>query len=398
MPSALQNNLVYEKPFYNRLNGAETLDIVAKESGSSRYINQSIDKEESVELDPNNLVSSKAEHRIHDGQKRYKTLGKTTSSKYPRPKTLFYVGFENNLIDGNLSKEISKYVLSVSKPNVLYTTKKMNQYNRIKYVYENVSYGDLKITFIDVKDNPIEQAFFQYLRYNNYDFSGSFGINDLVDDTKYKTYTDYKYEDSDWGLNINSNDKMFNSITIYEMFLNSIMVYKIENPVLKDINFGENKMGEYGYNEITVTFQVEGITNILDMKNINGNEREIYNVIGEQITKVGGKDLANYLGMRWYEGLGECAIDPMDFDLRHNYNYYRYNTYNQKNISNEKIQNANNKLQLERAERQQIDYSNYSNKSRYYWISDGIGTENDYSNIGKLFAPRSKQLIDYFGF
>ena len=83
--------------------------------------------------------SSKAEHRIHDGQKRYKTLGKTTSSKYPRPKTLFYVGFENNLIDGNLSKEISKYVLSVSKPNVLYTTKKIKNL-LLRYIFSFIIY------------------------------------------------------------------------------------------------------------------------------------------------------------------------------------------------------------------------------------------------------------------
>ena len=38
-----------------------------------------------IQLNPNNLVSSETEHRIHDGQKRYKTLGKTTSSKYPSP-------------------------------------------------------------------------------------------------------------------------------------------------------------------------------------------------------------------------------------------------------------------------------------------------------------------------
>ena len=47
-----------------------------------------------IQLSPDNLVSSETVHRISDGQKRFKTLGKTTSSKYPRPKTLFYVGFE----------------------------------------------------------------------------------------------------------------------------------------------------------------------------------------------------------------------------------------------------------------------------------------------------------------
>ena len=48
--------------------------------------------------------------------------------------------------------------------------KEMKQYNRKKYIIEGVKYGPLKITFIDVKDNPIQQAFFDYLRKNNNDF------------------------------------------------------------------------------------------------------------------------------------------------------------------------------------------------------------------------------------
>lgn len=390
--------------FSLRTDGAETLDMVVSGTGGpSKYgIKENIktDLDKSEQLDPNNLISSVNEHRISDGQKRYGTLGKTTSSKYPRPKTLFYVGFENNYVTGvtsEMSKEISKYVLSVDKPTITYATKKMNQYNRIKYVYEDVKYGQLKITFIDVKDNPVQQAFFQYLRYNNNDFdTGAEGNND----DKYKLYYDNNTDFSsrtpkEWGLNINSNQKMFKSITIYEMFLNNLMVYKIENPVLNNINFGSNKIGDYGYNEITVVFDVEGITNILDMKNINGNNGTRYDVIGEQIARVGGAELAHYLGMRWYEGLG--ASEPVGSDIKGTYKYWDNNITN-KQETNSKIERTNNKLHLEQAERRMLDYTNYSNKTKYYWISDGIGTETRWSDIGKLFVARSKQLNDHFGF
>lgn len=345
-----------------------------------------------IQLSPDNLVSSETEHRISDGQKRFKTLGKTTSSKYPRPKTLFYVSFENNkIIDSNLSKELSNYVLSIDKPTITYTTKKMNQYNRIKYVYGDIKYGPLKITFIDVKDNPIQQAFFQYLRHNN---------NDIVtDDEKYKTYSDYKYEDSNWGLNINSNDKMFTSITIYEMFLDRLMVYKVENPVLNQINFGSNKLGDFAYNEITVTFDVEGITNILDKKIIDDSSEESINVIGEQIARIGGANLAHYLGMRWFEGSGATG-EQTDITLYGTYTYWNNNIIN-KNETNQKIQNARNKLQLEQAERSATQYLNSTNKTKYYWIPDGIGNVGraiSVEDIGKLASPRNRQLTDYFGF
>lgn len=346
-----------------------------------------------IQLSPDNLVSSETEHRISDGQKRFKTLGKTTSSKYPRPKTLFYVSFENNnmIIDSNLSKELSNYVLSIDKPTITYTTKKMNQYNRIKYVYEDIKYGQLKISFIDVKDNPIQQAFFQYLRHNN---------NDIVtDDEKYDSYSDYKYEDSDWGLNINSNEKMFTSITIYEMFLDRLMVYKVENPVLNQINFGSNKLGDFAYNEITVTFDVEGITNILDKKNIDGSSEESINVIGEQIARIGGADLAHYLGMRWFEGRGATG-EQSDITLYGTYTYWNNNIIN-KNETDQKIQNARNKLQLEQAERSTTQYLNSTNKTKYYWINDGVGNVGravSINDIGKLSSPRIRQLTDYFGF
>lgn len=356
------------------------------------YANQNKDIDEAEQLDPNNLVSSRSEHRISDGQKRYKTLGKTTSSKYPRPKTLFRVFFEPNTdmdIDTTMCDELSKYVLSVDKPSVTYTTKQMNQYNRIKYVYDNIKYGTLKITFIDVKDNPIQEAFFSYMKKNN---------SDIKNDKEEEKYRDYyektsNYTDnnpSSWGLNINSNKKMFKSIKICEMFLDRLMVYKIENPVFKDINFGSNKIGDYSYNEIVVQFDVEGITNIYEGKL----------AIGGSISDFGGANLAHKLGMRWYGGTelgtneyktisnGNIIIGQPDQD------------YINQLKTDEKIRNAENKLQLKQAENALTNYSNYTNKTKYYWISDS----NDYGraigvdDIGKLFAPRYRQLTDLFKF
>ena len=395
--------------FADRESGAETMDIVSAAMGNSKYGNDNHDKDEKAQLDPNNLVPSQSEHRISDGQKRFRTLGKTTSSKYPRPKTLFKVFFEPNKEMDVLQEycdELSKFVMSVTKPDVQYTTKEMNQYNRKKYIIEGVKYGPLKISFIDVKDNPIQQAFFTYLRKNNDDFKENGNKESNYESYKENNITNFN-ENTDWGLNINSSKHMFNSITICEMFLNRLMVYKIENPTLKSINFGENKIGDFGFNEITVTFDVEGITNILEYSDEDGKTRSWGdNVIGETISRIGGEELAHFLGMRWYEGIGgeENQID----------NKYLPSYINHKDQtiyeSNRKIESA----QLKQQEKM-INYTNQMaendpNKTIYRWLPD----DNDYSNnnvldvllgtvrnpqdIGKVFSPRIKQLTDYFKF
>lgn len=412
------NTFIFHEQFNERKDGSETLKKVAAESGVSKYRNYKEDDDEKAQLDPNNLVSSQSEHRISDGQKRFRTLGKTTSSKYPRPKTLFYVSFEGNEeinISSDECLELSKFVMNVTKPNVQYITKEMNQYNRKKYIIEGVKYGQLKITFIDVKDNPIQQAFFKYLRYNNNDFKNHYDSKkenkDNTDNDLENTYRFYKennktnFDDVDWGLNINSSKHMFKSITIYEMFLDSLMVYKIENPTLQNINFGENKIGDFGYNEITVTFDVEGITNILNQSKFNVSK----GIIGEKIAEIGGADLAHYLGMRWYQGVGNIENNNIQIEDKYLPSYINHKDQTI-DATNRKIESA----QLKQQEKM-VNYANQlvendPNKTVYRWIPD----DNDYSNnnvldvllgtvrnpqdIGKVFSPRIKQLTDYFKF
>ena len=191
------------------------------------------------------------------------------------------------------------------------------------------------------------------------------------------------------------------------MFLARLMVYKIENPTLKSINFGENKIGEFGYNEIAVTFDVEGITNILNYTDKDGENHNLgKDIIGNQIATIGGEKLAEILGMRWYEGLSgeENQID----------NKYLSSYINHKDqtidASNRKIESAQRKQQ-----EKMINYANQlvendPNKTVYRWLPD----DNDYSNnnvldvllgtvrspqdIDKVYSPRIKQLTDYFKF
>ena len=230
-----------------------------------------------------NMINDAESVYYTDGQFRYKTKDELSSSKYPRPKTLFTVFFKgNDILNTKDCIELSKFVMSVDKPNISYTTKQMNQYNRIRYIYENIKYGNLKITFIDVKDSPIQQKFFKYLKENNYDI-------------------DYS-NTNNWGLNINSNKKIFDRIIIEEKYLNSYMSYYVINPVLKDISFGTNKMGDYEYNEIVVTFDVESVSNIVYGHSSLTDNQKINNEI-DQIYKNRVNDISTKYSTKFFEKL-----------------------------------------------------------------------------------------------
>lgn len=420
----------------------------------NKDIKKSFKETYEVQYEPNNLVPSVSEHRVSDGQKRYRTLGKTTSSNYPRPKTLFKVFFEPNKemgVNDTMCDELTKYVFEVTKPTITYTTKQMNQYNRIKYVYDNVKYGDLKITFIDVKDSPIQQAFFSYMMKNNNDIK-----NNNLDEPNYDKYYENNktgFEDTNWGLNINSSNHMFNSITICEYFLNKIMVYKIENPTLKDINFGANKIGDYNYNEITVTFAVEGITNMYNYNEsfVDAIGRDIFTVGNE--FGIGPSKLAEILGMRWYEGDGYSDSETNDYlkdILEKNTIVKDANAYAKLKTS-ELLSTADSIEYKKEIDAIKTSYADNRNKNPYYWFdmnrtqlqqaglstqdfgyTGSKGTPNDISrnmeelaqlgmandsnyssgnaldallgvvtspqDISKLAAPRIKQLFDHFKF
>lgn len=255
-----------------------------------------------------NVISCEWNDNITDGQKRYRTLENNSASNYPKVKTMFYIlfDFERYMLDilgsnrnktyrdnyynyDDIAKELSKYVINVRKPTITYDLKKMNQYNRIKYIKTNKTFGDLTITFMDVKDSSIQQAFFNYLKEIDYDF-------DNKNDSSWSKYGESRNDYSEnWGLKLESNRKMFSSITIAEMFINKLMVYTVQNPVLKSITFDDNKMGDFSPMNVTVTFSIEGLNNNLLIDGID----KYTDVIGKNISEIGGEDLAHLLQKQW---------------------------------------------------------------------------------------------------
>lgn len=180
-----------------------------------------------------------------------------------------------------LSYEMSKLVKGYDKPSVSFDTTELNEYNRKRIIYKDVKYQDVTVTFYDVKDNPVQQFFNAYLKF----ICGDFLCKDHnlweapIDNNHWQNIEGYKTVDgktingtylgnlNSYGLNINSNFRLIDRISFCEYYMDRLMVYTIENPVVTSIKWGEGRMGDFAANDIQVTFKYEGITN--DLVDIN---------------------------------------------------------------------------------------------------------------------------------
>lgn len=217
-----------------------------------------------------------------------------------------------------LSYEISKLVKAYDKPSVSFDVSEMNEYNRKRLVYKDVKYQDVNITFYDVKDNPIQQFFNAYLKFicgdfickdhnlweapiNNNHWQNAEGYKTVEGKTVNPTYVGNL---NSYGLNIDSNFRLINRISFCEYYMDRLMVYTIENPVITAIKWGEGRMGDFTANDIQVTFKYEGITNdLVDIvpynvdwdKKINGDLAYTRYMVNKEIKR----DVATFLQTRY---------------------------------------------------------------------------------------------------
>jgi len=186
-----------------------------------------------------------------------------------------------------LSFEISKMVKSYDKPGISsLDATEFNEYNRKRYVYTGIKYKDVKISFYDVKESPVQQFFIAYLKFINGDSfcKDASTWEKPIDNCHWQNAKGYKTVDgqsingtyygnlNSFGLNIDSNFRLIDRISFCEYYMNKMTVYTIENPVVTSIDFGSGIMGDFQSNDITVTFKYEGITNDLIVDEIENIE------------------------------------------------------------------------------------------------------------------------------
>lgn len=173
-----------------------------------------------------------------------------------------------------LSYEMGKMCKGYSIPNISMKTKSFNEYNRRRKLYAgNSEYGDLTLTFFDVKENPVQQFIFNYLKFINNDFfmKGNENWFNTFSSNKWNQQSDtgsghltsslQSYDYNPFGFTTDSNIQFIQSISICEFFMDKCMVYTIINPKIISIEFGNASRDSMNGKDIRVTFSIEGITN-----------------------------------------------------------------------------------------------------------------------------------------
>ena len=198
-----------------------------------------------------------------------------------------------------LSKELSKFTKSVDRPKIKLNTITLNQYNRKRIVYKNAEFPSVKVTFYDVKNSPVQRFFFSYLKIINDTFLMKSKNSYIMDNMYDNNYAKYFEE---WGFNTDSSFALIDRITVIEWLGDKMTAYNYNNPKITNIEMSSSSLGDWNPQEVSVTFEYEGITtdlyDIPELADIEKNtEMSGYQkyFIGKDIVK----DTANLVQMNF---------------------------------------------------------------------------------------------------
>jgi len=210
-----------------------------------------------------------------------------------------------------LGYEIGKMVKSYTMPSVKFETQKFNEYNRRRNLYTGkTEYGDLSFKFYDVKENPAQMFFLNYLKLMSNDFLMK-GNSVWAERAPHNNWVlgenkdEKAYDYNPYGLTTESNFSIIDKITICEFYLDKMMAYTFECPKLVDVNFGSASHRTMDSKEIEVTFKIDGISNdmleIAPLQNsFSSKVRASYlrSVVNSPIKK----EMAGFLNTRYLSG------------------------------------------------------------------------------------------------
>lgn len=209
-----------------------------------------------------------------------------------------------------LSFELSKFVKSIDKPTINFTVNEHNEYNRKRLVYDKMDFGDLKISFWDVKENPVERFLMAYLKI----ISNDFLCKSYQDFRRQIVTREFDRKPLDWGFDLDSNFRLIEKISVIEYYMDKMMVYTYENPVITSISFGTNKMGSWNPSEINVTFKYEGFTNdLLDITPYNSEWDEDKSYLKSMVNANITAKMANFMNVRYKSGISMGVDTAVSF-------------------------------------------------------------------------------------
>ena len=297
---------------------------VKKESMISSAINSIVNQSANAVRNISNGIINGAKDILNTPQNIFKANTNSLNTKFKQIKTSVsdYLGLNGSSKDSlataldyvetpdelrKLSVELSKFVKSIDRPKIKLNTYTLNQYNRKRITYKNVEFPSFKVSFYDVKNSPVQRFFFSYLKCINDSFllksKASYTMNTLTEN-----YDEYFEE---WGFNTDSDFMLIDRITVIEWLGDKMTAYNYNNPKISNIDMSTSTLGDWNPQEVSITFEHEGITtdmfDIPELSNLNNNN----NISGYQKYFIGKdivRDVATLVQMN-FKGTNSYTTD-----------------------------------------------------------------------------------------
>lgn len=198
-------------------------------------------------------------------------------SAVPRTKFLFYTQFilsneaatMMNNADLNTwqgQRGLSFKVKSIDKPKVTLETKELNQYNKKKLVYTNLTYGETSVRLHDTVDDSVLAFWVDYFTYFFADSRSSIGAGgDLSSASKSSGFrqspiADKFVDNTGWGFRpLSEQTQFFIAIRIWAVFNQTYTRYSYINPRITSIDFQNHDSSSSDNEEISISFKYEAL-------------------------------------------------------------------------------------------------------------------------------------------
>lgn len=202
----------------------------------------------------------------------------------PKPKFMYYVQFiikASYQLSPSEWNRVGYLVKSVERPKFQYKTQELDQYNRKRVIQTKVAYSSLSMTFHDPVDGVMSKMIDDYNRHNFGDFNNMVtGDGSQTHDTYWGNTTIQGNDAALWGYRLKNpnnwftdnggrglptSENFFEEIRVYEFYGNKATRYTLMNPTIDSISFDNNDSASSEGNEVTISFNPEGIVyNFID--------------------------------------------------------------------------------------------------------------------------------------
>ena len=218
-------------------------------------------------------------HRVF-GFDQERFTGGETSLGAPRQKYLFLVRFVRGTGDGKKSAwedGLSFACKRFDRPNVVFETQVLNQYNKKRIIQTGIKYNPVKVEFHDTADQKVMQMWHEYSSF----YFGDFRKNTAAD-WKYDIVNpDFKNAGKEgFGLTIpnekpnDSPEGFFTALECYQFAGGTYTQFDLVNPKIVSFNPDEMDYGSDNGHGLTMTIDYEAIIYKNDSKPVQMTSSE----------------------------------------------------------------------------------------------------------------------------